>query len=107
RRSERGCAGTWSPPLGVVGVGTSDVQSVPAKHGRGLALRQAPFATGRDGSEDHSLHEPGYSVVVPSPAISIASTLWQAVAPEPHWCTTCCGARPATNAWNSARNCSG
>src|SRR4051794_5557070 len=41
-----------------------------------------PTATGREGSEDHSLHEPGYSAAPDNPAISIASRLWQAVTPE-------------------------
>ena len=53
-----------------------------------------PTATGFDGSADHSLHEPGYSTEPSSPAISMASRLWQAVTPEPHWCTTSAGAFP-------------
>jgi hypothetical protein len=43
-----------------------------------------PSATGRAGSDDHSLHEPGYNAEPGRPATSIASRLWQAVTPEPH-----------------------
>ena len=43
-----------------------------------------PVAIGLAGSEDHSLHEPGYKAAPESPAISIASKFTQAEAPEPH-----------------------
>ena len=40
-------------------------------------------STGRDGSLDHSLHEPGYSLAPCRPACSSASRFWQAVTPDP------------------------
>jgi hypothetical protein len=68
---------------------------------------KCPFsrATGRAGSvADHSLHEPGYSVLPGRPACAIASRLWQAVTPEPHWCTTwSAGAWPRPRTRRAAR----
>ena len=40
-------------------------------------------STGRDASLDHSLQDPGYSLLPCSPACSSASRFWQAVTPEP------------------------
>ena len=52
-----------------------------------LSFRQL-VATGRLGSDIHSLHEPGYSFEFLSSATSMARRLWQAGTPEPHWCIT-------------------
>src|SRR5206468_2396697 len=46
-------------------------------------LSCGPSSTGRAGSADHSLHDPGYSFAPCMPACSIASRLWHAVTPEP------------------------
>ena len=42
-----------------------------------------PISTPRDGSADHSDHDPTYSFAPRMPACSIASRLWHAVTPEP------------------------
>ena len=68
-----------------------------------IAPSQAPVAIGRAGSADHSLHDPGYNAAPLSPAISIASKLWQADAPEPH-CMMVASGR-VISAANSARSC--
>ena len=64
-----------------------------------------PRATGRAGSAHHSLHEPGYRCEPVSPACSMASRLWQAVTPEPHWCTHRLDSTP--NASKAERNSAG
>ncbi|MNY53332.1 hypothetical protein D3C86_1890780 [compost metagenome] len=53
-----------------------------------------PVAMGAPACALHSLHEPGYRAAPVSPATSMASRLWQAVTPEPHWLMTSAGARP-------------
>ncbi len=68
--------------LSILGGGCCGVRRIAALVDS--ARGHPPRTTGREASEDHSLHEPGYSREPRSPAIVMASTLWQAVTPEPH-----------------------
>ena len=59
-----------------------------------ISVADGPVSTGREGSLDHSDHEPAKSGVPGSPACAMASRLWHAVTPEPQYITASAGARP-------------
>lgn len=73
---------------------------------RVLHPRPAPVARGR-GWRHHSLQLPTYSAAPWRPATSKASSVWQAVTPEPQWTASRSGATSPSRARYWARSASG
>ncbi len=77
---------TGAPRARLVSRHWSSISSSSAQAGGGRMFRCPAYFDrfiGRDGSDDHSLHDPGYNFAPCRPACSSASRFWHAVTPDP------------------------